>query len=215
MKFDVITLFPAMFKSYLGESIIKRAIKNKIIKINLHDLREFSKDKHKKVDDIPFGGGAGMLMTPQPLYDAIKFIKKTNKGPVIFLSPAGKTFTQNLSEKFSKKYKEMILICGRYEGIDQRIIDLFVDMEISSGKYVLTGGELPAMIMIDSISRLIPNVLGKQESHEEESFSKLLKGKKEYPQYTRPADFKGIKVPDILLSGNHKNIREWKNKNLR
>jgi len=165
MKFDILTIFPNIFDSYLKESIIKRALKNKLIKIHIHDIRKFSKDKHKKVDDIPFGGGAGMVMTPQPLHDAIKHVQKTNKGPVIFLTPQGETLTQAKTERLASKNQDLILLCGRYEGIDQRIRDTLIDREISIGSYVLTGGELPAMIMIDAISRLIPGVIGKEESH--------------------------------------------------
>ncbi|PIR55285.1 tRNA (guanosine(37)-N1)-methyltransferase TrmD [Candidatus Peregrinibacteria bacterium CG10_big_fil_rev_8_21_14_0_10_36_19] len=215
MRFDILTIFPEIFDSYINESILKRAQENKIITINTHDIRKFSKNKHKKVDDMPYGGGAGMVMTPQPLYDAIKHIKKTNKGPVIFLTPSGEMLTQSKVEKLSKKYSEIILLCGRYEGIDQRIIETLVDIEISIGKYVLTGGELPALTLIDAMSRLVPGVLGKDESHEEDSFSKSLDRKKEYPHYTRPANFKGAKVPEVLLSGDHKKIAAWRKKNLR
>jgi len=216
MRFDILTIFPKIFDSYLNESIIKRAIKNKLIEIHTHDIRKFSKDKHKKVDDIPFGGGAGMLMTPQPLHDTITYVKKINKGPVIFLTPQGKTFNQAKAENLSKSPKqELILLCGHYEGIDQRIRDSLIDEEISIGKYVLTGGELPATVLVDSISRLIPGVLGKEESHQEDSFSKALKRKKEYPHYTRPANFKGMKVPEVLLSGHHKKIEEWRNNKLK
>lgn len=215
MRFDILTIFPSSFDSYFNESIIKRAQKNKFIKICVHDIRKFSRDKHKKVDDIPFGGGAGMVMTPQPLYDAITHVKKLNKGRVIFLSPSGETFTQKKAETLAKKYektrnKGLILICGRYEGIDQRIIEKFADEEISIGKYVVTGGELPAMILVDAISRLIPGVIGKESSHINDSFSKALKRMKEYPVYTRPEIFKGMKVPKVLLSGNHKEIEKWK-----
>ena len=213
MHFDILTIFPDIFNSYFQESIIKRAQEEKIISIKTHDIRKYSKDKHKRVDDVPFGGGAGMLMTAQPLYDAITNLKKNNKGPVIFLTPQGKVWTQSKAEQFSKKYDEVIILCGRYEGIDQRIRDSLVDIEISIGKYVLTGGEIGAMALVDSISRLIPNVIGKEESHLEDSFSKKLNRKKEYPQYTRPAEFNGMKVPDILLSGHHKKIQDWKEKN--
>ena len=215
MKFDILTIFPNIFDSYLNESIIARALKNKLITINLHDIRKFSKDKHKKVDDIPFGGGAGMVMTPQPLYDAITHVKKTNKGPVIYLTPQGRTLTQPRAETLSKKNKELILICGRYEGIDQRIRDLLVDDEISIGNYVLTGGELPAMVMMDAVSRLIPGVIGKEESHQKDSFSKALNRKKEYPAYTRPDTFKGLEVPEVLLSGHHKKIEAWRKSKLK
>lgn len=215
MRFDILTIFPETFSSYLNESILKRAQDKGIIEIHIHDIRKFSKDKHKKVDDIPFGGGAGMVMTPQPLHDAITTVKKLNKGPVIYMTPQGKTFTQSKAENFGKKQTELILLCGRYEGIDQRIRDTLIDEEISIGNFVLTGGELPAMIMIDAISRLIPEVLGKESSHLEDSFSKAFNRKKEYPHYTRPAKFKGIEVPPVLLSGNHKKIEEWRKTNLK
>ncbi|MBI4975770.1 tRNA (guanosine(37)-N1)-methyltransferase TrmD [Candidatus Peregrinibacteria bacterium] len=215
MRFDILTIFPEIFSSYLKESIIKRALKKGLIDIHIHDIRKFSKDKHRKVDDIPFGGGAGMVMTPQPLFDTIKHVKKANKGHVIYLTPQGKTFTQIKAENISKKHKEIILICGRYEGIDYRVREALVDEEISIGKFVLTGGELPAMIIIDAVSRLIPNVLGKEKSHLEDSFSKAFKRKKEYPSYTRPAIFKNMKVPEILTSGNHKKIEEWRKKHLK
>ncbi len=220
MRFDILTIFPNIFNSYLKESIILRAIKKSLINIHIHDIREFSKDKHHKVDNVPFGGGAGMVMTPQPLYDAIKKVKKYNKGKVVYLTPQGETFAQIKAERYAKKYgksdsKGLILICGRYEGIDQRIRDMLVDEEISIGKFVLTGGELPAMVMIDSISRLIPGVLGKEQSHLEDSFSLKLKRKKEYPHYTRPPAFKGKKVPEVLMSGNHKKIEEWRKSHLK
>ncbi|MDX9970640.1 MAG: tRNA (guanosine(37)-N1)-methyltransferase TrmD [Candidatus Gracilibacteria bacterium] len=210
MKYDILTIFPDIFDSYLKESIIKRAIEKGIIEIKIHDIRSFSKERHKKVDDTPYGGGAGMLMTPQPLFDCINFVKKTNKGPVVFLTPDGEMFSQAKAEKYAKKYDEMILLCGRYEGIDQRIRDLLVDIELSIGKYVLTGGELPAMILLDSISRLIPGVLNKEDSHMEDSFSKKINRKKEYPHYTRPPVFEGLKVPEVLISGHHKNIEKWR-----
>lgn len=214
MRFDILTIFPQIFNSYLKESIIKRALKKKLIKIVIHDIRKFSQDKHQKVDDIPYGGGAGMVMTPQPLYDVITHVKKLNKGPVVFLTPHGQTFSQSRAETLSKK-KGLILVCGRYEGIDQRIRDTLIDYEISIGKYVLTGGELPAMVLLDSISRLIPGVLGKEESHQEDSFSKALNRKKEYPHYTRPANFRGMKVPEVLLSGHHKEIEKWRKSKLK
>ncbi len=218
MRFDILTIFPSIFDSYFSESIIKRAIAGGKIEIHVHDIRKFSKDKHKKVDDIPYGGGPGMVMTPQPIYDCIKHVKKSNKGPVIYMSPRGDTLTQNRARRLLKQSQSgangMILLCGRYEGIDQRAIDLCVDSELSVGKYVLTGGELPAMVVVDVLSRLLPGVLGKDESSEEESFSKSLGGKKEYPHYTRPPLFKGKKVPDVLISGHHKNIGKWRKDNL-
>lgn len=223
MRFDILTIFPEIFDSYLDEGMIKRARKNRVIDIYIHDLRKFSKDRHSKVDDRVFGGGPGMLMTPQPIYDAIFHLRKFNKGPVIFLTPDGRILTQRIAEKLAKKLTKdakknkagVILLCGRYEGIDQRIRDNFVDMELSIGKYVLTGGELPAMVILDVISRLIPGFLGTDESSEEESYSSALKGKKEYPHYTRPAEFMGHKVPDVLTSGHHEKIKEWRIKKLK
>jgi tRNA (guanine37-N1)-methyltransferase len=215
MRFDILTIFPEIFSSYFSESIIKRAIEKNLLEIYIHDIRKFSKDKHKKVDDVPYGGGAGMLMKAQPLYDAITAVKKENKGPVIYMTPQGKTLNQIKVERINKKHEELIILCGRYEGIDQRIRDSLVDEEISIGNYVLTGGELAAMIVIDSVSRLIPGVLGKEDSHLEDSFSKSLNRKKEYPHYTRPEIFKGMEVPKVLLSGHHKKIENWRKNNLK
>lgn len=179
--------------------------KKKKVAIHVHDLRDYTDDKHRKVDDRPFGGGPGMVMMAQPLFDAIKVIKGKRKATVIYTSPAGKTFTQNHAKRLTK-LTNLIIICGHYEGIDERVREQLVDEEISVGDYVLTGGELPAMIIIDAVSRLIPGVLGKEASLDRESFEgNLLEG----PQYTRPANFRGKKVPDVLLSGNHKAIQEW------
>lgn len=190
--------------------MMKRAKAKKLLDIEIHDIRAFSEDKHKKVDNIPYGGGAGMVMTPQPLYDTIQHAKKKNPGAtVIYLTPTGKTFTHKTAQRLAKK-KGLIFICGRYEGIDQRVRDLCVDEEISIGKYVLTGGELPAMVILDSVSRYIPGVVGKEESVAEETFSEKLGGKKEYPHYTRPAEFMGMKVPDVLISGHHAEIEKWR-----
>lgn len=220
MRFDILTIFPNIFDSYLNQSILKRAQAKKLIKIHVHDIRTYSKQSHKKVDDIPYGGGAGMVMTPQPIYDTIKAIKKINKGRVIYFSPRGDVLTQQIAEKYAqeliKKPKTgFILLCGRYEGIDERIIEMLIDEEVSIGKYILTGGEIPAMTFVDCVSRLIPGVLGKEESHLNDSFSKALKRKKEYPLYTRPRVFKNKKVPDVLFSGNHKDIEQWKNQHLK
>ncbi len=215
MRFDIITIFPEIFDSYFSESILKLAQEKKLIEIHTHNIRDFTKDKHNRVDDIPYGGGAGMVMTAQPLHDCIKHVKSLNEGPVIYLTPQGKTFTQTKAEKFAAKEQNLIILCGRYEGIDQRIRDSLVDQEISIGNYVLTGGELAAMVLVDSIARLIPGVLGKEQSHEQDSFSKALNRKKEYPHYTRPPKFKGMKVPEVLLSGHHKKIEEWRKKNLK
>ena len=199
MKFDVLTLFPEMFKS-LEESIIGKAKEKNLIDINLINIRDFSKDKHKKVDDTPYGGGAGMVMKADVVYDAFKSIKQDN-AKVIYLTPQGKTLNQKKVEELSKE-SHLILLCGHYEGIDQRVIDKIVDEEISIGDYVLTGGEIPAMVLIDSVSRYIEGVLSK-DSTKEESFSN---GMLEYPQYTRPEVFENKKVPEILLTGHHENI---------
>jgi len=217
MRFDLLTIFPEIFGSYLKESIINRAVKDKKLKIAVHDIRKFSSDRHHKVDAPPYGGGPGMVMAPQPVYDCIKYVKKHNKGPVIYLSPGGNIFTRTKAEKLYKKWRKkgLILLCGRYEGIDQRVIDLAVDEEISIGKYVLTGGELPAMVILDAVCRYIPGVLGDEQSIKEESFSRALKGKKEYPHYTRPETFKGLKVPEVLLSGHHANIKKWREQHLK
>ena len=209
MRFHIMTLFPEIFNSYMDESIMKRAVEKGIIEVHIYNIRDFSNNKHKKVDDYPFGGGAGMVMTPQPIYDTYKHIITThniNNPSVIYLTPKGKVYNQSMAKQMSLK-EDIILLCGHYEGIDERIIDLIVTDEISIGDYVLTGGVLPALIMIDSISRLIPGVLNQEESFEEESFKDNLL---EYPHYTRPRDFEGLKVPEVLLSGNHKKIDEWR-----
>lgn len=203
MKFDILTLFPEMFEN-LKQSIIGRAIEKNIININLINIRDFSKDKHKKVDDTPYGGGAGMVMKPDVVYSAYNSIKEKN-AKVIYMSPQGKTLNQKKVEELSKE-EHLIILCGHYEGIDQRVLDKIVDEEISIGDYVLTGGELPAMVLIDSVSRYVEGVL-KEDSIKEESFSN---GLLEYPQYTRPEVFEGEKVPEILLSGHHENINKWR-----
>jgi tRNA (guanine37-N1)-methyltransferase len=205
MQFDIITIFPKVFGSIFDESIIRRAQDKKKIKIKVHDLRDFSKDKHRKVDDRPFGGGPGMVFTPQPLFDAIAKIKGRRKAHVIYMDPGGKTLTQSHAKQLTK-YKNLIIICGHYEGIDERVRERLVDESISIGDYILTGGELPAMVLIDAVTRLLPGVLGDPDSIIDESFSINLL---EYPAYTRPADFRGMKVPDVLLSGNHSEIKKW------
>ncbi len=205
MKFDVLTLFPQMFEP-LKQSIIGRAVKNNKMEINLINIRDFSKDKHKKVDDTVYGGGAGMLIKPDVVWDAYNSIK-SEKSKVIYLTPQGKTLSQGKVEELSKE-EHLILLCGHYEGIDQRVLDKIVDEEISIGDYVLTGGEIPAMVLIDSVSRYIDGVLA-NDSVSEESFAN---GLLEYPQYTRPEEFLGIKVPEVLQSGHHENIKKWRRK---
>jgi len=204
-----------MFTSYFGDSILKHAQDEGLIEIHFHNIRDYSKNKHKKVDDTPYGGGAGMLMTPQPLYDCITTVKKVNSGPVIFMTPQGQKLTHTRAKRLAKNNDSFILLCGRYEGIDQRIRDLLVDKELSIGNYVLTGGELAAMVVIDAVSRFIPGVLGDETSAEEDSFSRRLGGKKEYPHYTKPAVFKGLEVPVVLRSGNHAEIEKWRKGHLK
>ncbi|MCM8770520.1 MAG: tRNA (guanosine(37)-N1)-methyltransferase TrmD [Candidatus Omnitrophica bacterium] len=213
MRIDVITIFPNMFKAVLNESIIKRAQAKNKVKIIIHNLRDYTLDKHRKVDDRPFGGGAGMVMSPEPIFRAVEAIQARcrikGKGlRIILLTPQGKQLDQKLAKRLSR-YKNLILICGHYEGIDERVRQYLVDEEISIGDYVLTGGELPAMVLIDSVVRLIPGVLGKRKSLKSESFEGNLL---EYPQYTRPANFRGMHVPPILLSGNHPAIEVWRKK---
>ena len=203
MKFNVLTLFPEMF-SALDESIIGRGKEKGLIDINLINIRDFSKNKHKKVDDTPYGGGAGMVMEPTVVYDAYCSVKEPN-AKVIYMSPQGKTLNQQMVQDLAKE-ENIILLCGHYEGIDQRVIDEIVDEEISIGDYVLTGGELPAMVLIDSVSRYVKGVL-KEDSVQEESFTN---GLLEYPQYTRPEVFLGKRVPEVLLFGHHENIKKWR-----
>lgn len=203
MKIDILTLFPQMFAP-VKESIIKRAVDKKLLEINVIDIREFSKDKHKKCDDYPFGGGAGMLMQVEPLYYAIKSVQSGNS-KLIFPSPQGKVFNQSMAKELSEE-EHLVFICGHYEGVDERIFELFNIEEISLGDFVLTGGELPSMVMVDAISRLVDGVISR-ESLESESFSNNLL---EYPQYTRPSSFMGLDVPEVLLSGNHQEVDKWR-----
>lgn len=209
MKIDIITLFPGMFAGPFNDSIIKIAREKKLVKIKIHNLRKWAKDKHKTVDDRPYGGGKGMLLMIGPIFEALKTIApkaKAQKTKTILLSPQGKTFTQEKAKELAK-LDHLVLIAGHYEGFDERIREYLIDEEISIGDYVLTGGELPAMTIVDAIVRLIPGVLDK-EAKENESFSK--KSLLDYPQYTRPSDFKGWEVPEVLLSGNHAEIEKWR-----
>ena len=203
LKIDILTLFPEAF-SALNSSILKRAQESGKIEINLINIRDFSKDKHSKCDDYPYGGGAGMLMTPQPIYDAVKSVKKRNSH-IVFASPSGQKLTPEIAQRLSKE-KHLVFICGHYEGIDERILDLFKPEEISIGDYVLTGGELPTMVIIDCLARFVDGIIT-EDSLSEESFSN---GLLEYPQYTRPQVFKGLSVPDVLVSGNHQEVAKWR-----
>lgn len=205
MKIDVLTLFPEFVSSLENWSIIGRAVDERILDMDYINIRDYSRNKHKKVDDYPYGGGPGMIMTPEPIIEAITSVKKKNSR-VIYLSPQGKKLNQDIINRLSNE-KHLILICGHYEGIDNRVIENYIHEEISIGDYVLTGGEIPAMVLIDAVVRLLPGVLSGEESYLEEShYNGLL----EYPQYTRPYEFKGLKVPDILLSGNHEEIKKWR-----
>ncbi|PJC36616.1 tRNA (guanosine(37)-N1)-methyltransferase TrmD [Candidatus Peregrinibacteria bacterium CG_4_9_14_0_2_um_filter_53_11] len=210
MRLDFITIFPRLIEDYLSDSIMKRELLKGTIEAHTHDIRSYSKDKHHKVDARPYGGGAGMLMTPQPLYDCIMAVKKLNpKAPVIYMAPRGRTFTYKTAKRLARK-EGLIILCGRYEGIDERIRELCIDEEISIGKYVLAGGELPALVVAEAVTRLLPGALGDERSAHEDSFTEALDGKREYPHYTRPPVFKGLAVPEVLQKGNHADIARWR-----
>jgi tRNA (guanine37-N1)-methyltransferase len=209
MRFDILTLFPDMFSSPFQESILGKAVEKGLLQIRTVNIRDFSLDKHQVVDDSPYGGGQGMVMKVEPIARAIESIKSQNpSAPVIYLTPQGKPFNQDLARRLSTQ-PHLILLCGRYEGVDERARELFIDEEISIGDYVLTGGELAAMVLVDAVSRFIPGVLGSDRSAEDDSFFDSLL---EYPQYTRPSDFRGSCVPEVLLSGNHSAISIWRKK---
>jgi len=208
MRFDIITIFPEIFDSYFKESLIKRALKKRLINIRIHNLRKWTKDRHRTVDDKPFGGGRGMVMKIEPIYRAVKALKKKNSKVILF-TPRGKKFNQKTAYRFSK-LDHLIFICGRYEGVDERVAKNLVDEKFSVGDYVLMGGELPAMVIIETVARLIPGVLGKPQLLKERVNKKG--GFIEYPQYTRPEVFRKWRVPKVLVSGNHKKIEEWRKK---
>ena len=205
MKIDVLTLFPGMFPGPLDESIIKRACESGRLQLGVHDLRDYTHDRHRTVDDRPFGGGPGMLLKPEPLFEAVEVLRG-EKTRVILTSPAGRPFRQEIARELAGE-KHVLLICGSYEGFDERVRQRLVDDEISIGDYVLTNGALPAMVIVDAVTRLLPGVLGDDESSQDESFSGCLL---EYPQYTRPAEFRGMNVPEVLLSGDHAAIEKWR-----
>lgn len=218
MRIDILTLFPAMFQGPLTESILGRAVGEGMLDIRYHDLRQWGRGKYRQVDDKPYGGGAGMVMRPDVLVPAIEHVMNDATGGIqpyrIYLSPRGRRLTQSRVEQLAKK-EHLLLLCGHFEGIDQRVIDGWMDCELSIGDYVLTGGELPAMVVVDAVARHIPGVLGKEHSMNEESFSPALGRKKEYPHYTRPEDFRGQRVPDVLISGHHAKVEEWRRGQLR
>ena len=206
MKIHVLSLFPEMFTGVFGSSILKKAQEKGAIELAVTDIRDFSENKHKQVDDYPYGGGAGMVLKPEPMFNAVEAITEGRKPRVILMCPQGERFTQKKAEELAKE-EDLVFLCGHYEGYDERIREHLVTDEISIGDFVLTGGELPAMTVIDAVVRLLPGVLGQQDSHIQDSFST---GLLEHPHYTRPADFRGMKVPDVLLSGNHAKIEEWR-----
>jgi tRNA (guanine37-N1)-methyltransferase len=213
MRFDIMTLFPELVSGVLSESIIGRAQKSGAIEVHAHNIRDYSKDKHRRVDDTPYGGGMGMLMSPVPIYDCYTAItapevNSCEKRHVIYMSPKGEVLSQKKAMELAKNYDNLVILCGHYEGVDQRLIDEIVDEEISIGNYVLTGGEIPACVLVDCVSRMLEGVLSNAECYEKESFSdgETL----EYPQYTRPVEWRGRKVPEVLLSGHHGNIDKWR-----
>lgn len=208
MKYDVLTLFPEVFEIFNNYGVINKALEEGIIELNTTNIRDFSNNKHNKVDDEVYGGGVGMLMQCQPIYDALESVKKENS-KVLFMSPQGKVLTQDLAKDLAKE-EHLIILCGHYEGIDSRITNNYVDMEISIGDYILTGGEIPAMVLIDVVSRMIPGVLGRSQSYEEDSHFNLLL---QHDEYTRPREFRGLEVPEVLISGNHEKIEQWQKNN--
>ncbi|AQX54026.1 tRNA (guanosine(37)-N1)-methyltransferase TrmD [Priestia flexa] len=208
MKIDVLSLFPSMFEGVFGESILKKAQEKQAVELNVVNFREYSANKHQNVDDYPYGGGAGMVLTPQPIFDAVDALTKGSKPRVVLLCPQGERYTQKKAEELAQE-EHLIFVCGHYEGYDERIREHVVTDEISIGDYVLTGGELGAMVVIDSVVRLLPGVLGNQDSAVKDSHST---GLLEHPHYTRPADFRGFKVPDVLMSGDHQKIAAWREK---
>src|SRR6266487_3595845 len=205
MKVDILTLFPEICRAPLSESIVKRARENGIVDLHIHNLRDWTTDKHHVVDDAPFGGGQGMVMRPEPIFAAVESLR-TDKSTVVLMTPQGKRFTQSLAIDLSK-HEHLIVICGHYEGIDHRVVEQLVDLEISIGDYVLTNGAIAAVVIVDAIVRLLPGALGHEQSAADDSFSSALL---EAPQYTRPAEFRGWKIPDVLLSGNHAEIAKWR-----
>ena len=210
MRFDVLTLFPDMFPGYLSQSLLNKAIEKSLVSVNIHDIRDWSTDKHQKIDDRPFGGGPGMILMVEPVVNCVRTVQAMAKpaGKVILLTPQGQRLDQKLVERLTVEPR-MILLCGRYEGFDQRVTDILEPMEVSVGDYILNGGEVAAMVMIDALVRMVPGVLGDENSSWDDSFSR---GNRmlEYPQYTRPREFEGLEVPEVLLSGNHQEIERWR-----
>ena len=207
MKFELLTIFPEIFREVFHFGIIRRAVEAGLIEIAVHDLRDFTSDRHRMVDDRPFGGGAGMVMKPEPFFRAIEALRHASEETrVVLLTPQGRLFKQRIAEELSRE-KRLLLICGRYEGIDERVVETLVDDEVSIGDYVLSGGEIPAMVIVDAVTRLLPGALGCEQSAEQDSFSD---GLLDCPHYTRPAEYRGLRVPDVLLGGNHGEIESWR-----
>ena len=206
LRFDVVSLFPEVFEPVFKAGVVGRAIGRGLVELHAHDLREHTHDRHRQVDDVPYGGGPGMVLKPEPLFEAIEALRVHNQGPVILMEPWGEPFTQQLARELAAE-PGLVIVCGRYEGIDDRVREKLADREISIGDYVLSGGELPAMVVIDAVSRLLPGVLGDEESLSGDSFTADLLG---HPQYTRPAEYRGLRVPEVLLSGNHREIEAWR-----
>jgi tRNA (guanine37-N1)-methyltransferase len=207
MRFDVITIFPEIFSEVFDFGIVRRAVEAGLIEIHIHDLRDHTTDRHRQVDDRPFGGGAGMVMKPEPLFRAVEALTRDGiEAPVALLSPQGRLFSQSVAEEYAQKPR-LILICGRYEGVDERVVEHLITDEVSIGDYVLSGGEIPAMVVVDAVTRLVPGALGCEESAQYESFAD---GLLDHPQYTRPAEYRGLKPPEVLLSGNHAEIERWR-----
>jgi tRNA (guanine37-N1)-methyltransferase len=206
LRFDVVSLFPEVFEPVFRAGVVGRAIAGGLIELHAHDLREHTHDRHRQVDDVPYGGGPGMVLKPEPLFEAIEAIRPENRGPVILMEPWGEPFTQQVARELAAE-PGLVIVCGRYEGIDDRVRESLADREISIGAYVLSGGELPAMVVVDAVSRLLPGVLGDGESLAGDSFTADLLG---HPQYTRPAEYRGLRVPEVLLSGNHREIEAWR-----
>jgi tRNA (guanine37-N1)-methyltransferase len=206
LRFDVVSLFPGIFAPVFEAGVVGRAIGRGLLELHAHDLRAYTHDRHRQVDDIPYGGGPGMVIKPEPVFEAIEAIRTANPGPVILMEPWGEPFTQELARELAAE-PGLVIVCGRYEGIDDRVREKLADREVSIGDYVLSGGELPAMVVIDAVARLVPGVLGDEGSLAGDSFSADLLG---HPQYTRPAEFRGLRVPEVLLSGNHREIEAWR-----
>jgi tRNA (guanine37-N1)-methyltransferase len=207
MRFDIVTIFPEIFRGVFDFGIVRRSVEASLIEITIHDLRDYTSDKHRQVDDRPFGGGAGMVLKPEPVFGAVEAITAGERGvPIVLLSPQGRVFDQSIAAAFAQ-LSRIVLICGRYEGVDQRLVDYLVTDEVSIGDYVLSGGEIPAMVVVDAVTRLLPGALGCDQSAQRESF---VEGLLDYPHYTRPADYRGMKVPDVLMGGNHGDIERWR-----